>query len=222
MTNDVISGLTHRRAMGLEHRAFWPVIGVLCAIAVAASVRRLLALAQPTDAATSSLDALFAAKAGLTRIHVMAGLAFALVVPMQLSSRIRGRWPALHRWLGRVFLIVGVIVGLSGYAMTVVPVGGVLEVSAIVVYATAFLTSLMMAWWHIRRRDVTRHREWMLRAIAIVLGIATTRPVVGVFFATSAFTGLNPGDFFGTAFWIGFTSTALAGEWYVRTTRPRK
>jgi hypothetical protein len=28
-----------------------------------------------------------------------------------------------------------------------------------------------------------------------------------------------PSQFFGAAFWIGFTSTTVAGEWYVRRTR---
>jgi hypothetical protein len=116
-------------------------------------------------------------------------------------------------------MVAGIVVGLSGYAMVAVPIGGWLEVTAIVVYATAFLAALVIAWRHIRRGEVARHREWMLRAVAIGLGIATTRPVVGVFFATRALTGLTPSDFFGVAFWIGFTSTALAGEWYVRHTR---
>jgi cytochrome bd-type quinol oxidase subunit 1 len=92
--------------------------------------------------------------------------------------------------------------------------------SATVFYATAFLVALSIAWWHIRHRDVSRHREWMLRAVAILLGIATTRPVMGIFFATRALTHLNPSQFFGVAFWIGFTSTLMAAEWYIRATRP--
>jgi hypothetical protein len=56
----------------------------------------------------------------------------------------------------------------------------------------------------------------MLRAIAIVLGIATTRPVMGVFFATSHFTGLTPQQFFGIAFWIGFTLNTLVMEFWLR------
>jgi uncharacterized membrane protein YozB (DUF420 family) len=75
-------------------------------------------------------------------------------------------------------MVVGIVVGVAGYAMVTVPIGGWLEVSAIVVYATAFLAALLTAWRYIRRGDVARHREWMLRAVAIALGIATTLPVV--------------------------------------------
>jgi zinc transporter ZupT len=67
-----------------------------------------------------------------------------------------------------------------------------------------------------RRDDVEQKRRWMLRAIAIPLGIATTRPVMGVFFATSPLTGLIPGQFFGIAFWIGFSLNTLVMEFWLR------
>jgi hypothetical protein len=208
--------------LGPERRIFWAAVVVLCTIATAVSIRRLVALADsshPSPSPLAALDALFAARAGLTRTHVIAGLLLALFIPVQLSAGVRRRFPHLHRWVGRTLMIVGIVVGLSGYAMVVTPIGGPLEVSAIVFYGTALLASLLIAWRHIRRGDVMRHREWILRAIAIVLGIATTRPVVAAFFATSPLTQLSPSQFFGAAFWIGFTSTALAGEWYVRSTR---
>jgi uncharacterized membrane protein len=206
-----------------ERRVLWTAVLLLCGIAIAVSIRRLVALADPSATGKSplaALDALFAARAGLTRTHVVAGLLLALFIPVQLSTRVRRRFPHLHRWLGRTLMIVGIVVGVSGYAMVVTPIGGVIEMSAIVFYGTALLVCLLTAWRYIRRGDVAQHREWILRALAIVLGIATTRPVVGAFFATSPFTQLSPSQFFGAAFWIGFTSTAIAGEWYVRTTRP--
>jgi hypothetical protein len=56
----------------------------------------------------------------------------------------------------------------------------------------------------------------MTRAIGILLGIATTRPVMGVFFATSALTHLQPKQFFGIAFWIGFSINTLVVELWLR------
>jgi hypothetical protein len=57
----------------------------------------------------------------------------------------------------------------------------------------------------------------MLRSIAVLLGIATTRPVMGVFFATSRVTHLTPQQFFGIAFWIGFSINTLVMELWLRT-----
>ena len=177
-----------------ERRGFWLVVLFLCAIAFVVSIRRLIALNGPTGGTSNVavLDAAFAAKEGLTRGHVIAGLVLALAIPLQLSARIRRRYPRVHRWLGRALMVVGLAVGASGYAMVAAPIGGAVEVIAVIVFGTGFLAALLVAWWHIRRGDVARHREWMLRALGIVLGIATTRPVMGLFFATSPLTGLAP------------------------------
>ena len=207
-----------------ERRVFWVAVIALCAIAVAISIRRLLVLAgEPAIGGSDSaaLDGFFAAKPELTGSHVLSGLVLAVLIPIQLSARVRQGYPHVHRWLGRFLLLVGILVGVSAYGMMVAPVGGWLETSATGIYGTAFLAALVTAWWHIRRGDVTRHREWMLRAIGIVLGIATTRPVMAIFFATSTLTSLRPSQFFGMAMWIGFTSTVLAAEWYIRRTRQK-
>ena len=205
-----------------ERRSLWVAVLTLCAIAAAIAIRRLVLLAGTAASGGSdsaALDAFFQARPMLTAAHVLPGLVLALAIPLQLSVRIRQRYPRIHRWLGRVLLLVGLVVGMSAYGMMFTPVGGWLETSATSMYATAFMAALVTAWWHIRRGDVIQHREWMLRATGIVLGIATTRPVMAIFFATSSNTGLKPSQFFGIAMWIGFTSTVLAAEWYIRTTR---
>lgn len=62
-----------------------------------------------------------------------------------------------------------------------------------------------------------QHREWMVRAYGVTLGISVTRPIVGAFFAARR---LQPQQFFGTAFWLGFTISLLAAEGWLIRTRP--
>jgi len=50
--------------------------------------------------------------------------------------------------------------------------------------------------------------------------VATIRPIVAIFFATSRFSGLTPYEFFGTAFWIGFVLHLVAAEVWIQRTRP--
>lgn len=56
----------------------------------------------------------------------------------------------------------------------------------------------------------------MIRAYGVGLGVTTTRPIVGAFFA---FRRLTPHEFFGIAFWLGFTITFLIAEAWVDYTR---
>jgi hypothetical protein len=114
---------------------------------------------------------------------------------------------------------LGVIIGCTAFALGRHPIGGRFESAAIYFYDSFFLLALAIAFVRARRHEIASHREWMIRANAILLGIATTRPVMGFFFATSPLTGLTPRQFFGIAFWAGFSLTYLAGEAWIHYTR---
>ena len=103
-------------------------------------------------------------------------------------------------WPKRLLFPLGLIVGVTAYAMSKYSIGGWVERSAVLFFNTLFLFSLFRA-WHLRREPVLTLR-WMTRAIGVLLGIATTRPIMGIFFATGRLTDLSPRQFFGGAFWL--------------------
>ena len=136
-----------------------------------------------------------------------------IVMPLQFVSRIRTRRLAWHRWSGRLLIVLGFVVGTSALVMSyTMAIGGANETAATTLFAILFLFFLSMGFWNIRQRRIVRHREWMIRAFGVALGIATTRPIVGAFFAARR---LSPHEFFGTAFWLGFTLTLLAAEAWI-------
>jgi hypothetical protein len=167
----------------------------------------------------ATLDAFFASHAFLTLAHILPALALVLIVPFYFFGS-----PGISLRARRLIFPIGAIVGLTAYAMSDHPVGGGIELSAILFFNTLYLFSLAMAWRHARRETSTAEeaaqtRVWLLRAIVILLGIATTRPVMGVFFATAPLTHLPPSQFFGIAFWIGFSVNTLTVELWLRATR---
>jgi uncharacterized membrane protein len=205
-------------------RRFWIALLILCAIGAAAATRRIVALGTAPVAGSSEfagLDAHFAAKAAITLLHIVPSLLFVLLVPLQFVSSLRRRRPRLHRWTGRVIVGLGVVLGISALWLSAHPVGGLAEGTATIFFGCFFLFSLGKAWWHIRNGRVQLHREWATRMTAIALGVATTRPIMGVFFATRRLTGLTPHQFFGPAMWLGLVSTYLAGEAWINHTRSR-
>lgn len=203
-------------------RALWIGMIFLCVIAAAAVIRRLIALANPPHGGPAelvNLDALFASKPYLTVLHLIPALLFVFLVPFQLSRSFRNRHLRLHRWMGRTAMVLGVIIATSAVLLLQRPVGGAIEISAILVFDSIFVFSLIKAFLHIRRREIALHREWVIRAVSVALGVATVRPIMGVFFATSPRTGLTVHQFFGTAFWMGFILTYVVGEVWIRYTR---
>lgn len=200
----------------------WTGMILLCVIGAAAAIRRIVALAHPVQnapAQLAALDAAFAHKSVLTLLHIVPALVLVGLVPFQFSRSFRNRHLQVHRWMGRTIMILGLIIGFSALALLRDPVGGSIEVSAILVFDALFLFSLLMAFVHIRRREIAQHREWIIRAMSVALGVATVRPIMGVFFATSRLNGLTPHEFFGIAFWTGFLLTYCLGEFWIRYTR---
>jgi hypothetical protein len=188
---------------------FWACI----VIAVGVVLRRTGALAHPPQSAPpqlAKLDAAFASHAGLTLAHTLPALAFVLLTPFLYIRRF-----ADAAWPKRFLFPLGLVVGVTAYAMSKYSVGGWVERSAVLLFNSLFLFSLFHA-WQLRREPVLTLR-WMTRAIAILLGIATTRPVMGMFFATSRITHLSPEQFFGVAFWIGFSINTLVVELWLRS-----
>ena len=219
---------------GTRLRAIWSAVIFLALIGSAVALRRIVhllpivingyhppaAAANPVAAQFASLDDLFAHYPILTLIHIVPGLLFMILGPLQFSATIRARHLRWHRWSGRIFVICGLVIGISALVMSLgMPaIGGINQAAATTLFATLFLFALCKAFWHIQRREIVRHREWMIRAFAIGLAVATIRPIIGIFFATSRFSGLTPREFFGTAFWIGFVLQIIAAEAWIHAT----
>ena len=209
-------------------RWLWNTTILLVLIGVLIVTRRLMFL---NDLNTSGKyvpgkspvpDGGFAAHPLLTLIHIVPGLLFMLLAPLQFVKRLRNGYPKMHRLTGYIVLVSGLIIGSTALAMGFsMAIGGIVETLAITVYGTLFLFSLIRAYLYILRRNFHRHREWMIRAVAIGLAVSTTRPIVGLFFGTSRFTGLTVQQYFGAAFWIAFTLHIIAAEWWIRKTREK-
>ncbi len=207
-------------------RALWGTVLVLATIGLAAVMLRTLSLTQltqpvvnpgarPTDA---DLDAGFAQHPLLTMIHIIPGSLFMVLGPLQFVQRIRSRHLRWHRWSGRVFVASSLVIGITALGMSfLMAIGGANETAATTFFAIVFLFALGKAFFHIRRREIAQHREWMIRTFAIGLAIATIRPIIGLFFGL---TDLSPREFFGIAFWLGFTSHLVAAEVWINHTRP--
>lgn len=204
------SGIRGRAPLWLK-AGFWACI----MIAVAVALRRFVALAHPSQtgpAAMAALDATFASHAALTFAHIVSATAFVLVAPLVLLRAKSGLWE-------RLLFPLGAMVGMTAYAMSIPAFGGWVERSAVLFFNSVFLFSMARAYRYARAGESFQKMRWFTRAVGILLGIATTRPVMGIFFATSRWTHLEPRQFFGVAFWIGFSINTIIVELWLRSGR---
>lgn len=114
----------------------------------------------------------------ITALHVILGGVYLALAPFQFVKRIRTRWLSYHRWAGRALVTIGLVVGVTALFMGFVfPAAGWIESVVIGVFGTLFLVALVLGFVHVRAGRIGLHREWMLRAFAVGLAIATTRLV---------------------------------------------
>lgn len=149
----------------------------------------------------------------LAYAHILPGVVYLLVAPLQVSRSFRNRSLRRHRELGRVALAAGLLTGFFAIVVgTVFPFGGFAEASASVVFGIYFLAALALAFRAIRAGREAVHRRWMIRAFAIGVGVGSIRLVIG--FAQTF--GVSFEAIFGPAFWIAFLGHALAAELWLR------
>ncbi len=191
---------------------------LLAITGIVAALHRIFLIANVmTPNGRDPFQSVFAQPPLLTFLHVAPGFLFMVLGPLQFVRRIRSRHIVWHRWSGRVFLVSALLVGLTALRMAFLkPISGLSEEVAAAIFASLFLFELVKAYVHIRRREIAQHREWMIRAFAIGLAVATMRPMVAAFLV---FSGLPIRDFFGTVFWAGFTIHAIAAEVWINCTR---
>jgi uncharacterized membrane protein len=209
-------------------RFLWTAVIFLAFIGLAVATRRAIVLFRPgalsaANNPATALDAHFANHRALTLAHILPAMLFMVLGPLQFVRSLRSKHPRLHRWSGRIFLTASAVVGMTGLTMAFgKTIGGLDEKAAITLFGTFFLLALAKALWHALRREFVQHREWMIRGYAIGLAVATIRPIMGTFFAAALLQGHapEPKEFFGTAFWIGFTVQMIAAEIWINYTRP--
>jgi uncharacterized membrane protein len=119
----------------------------------------------------------FAAHSPAVLLAHVFGASVALVLgPMLFWSQLRARCLRLHRWLGRAYLGLGVLIGgSSGAVLAWHAYGGPWSRAGFLSLALAWLGSGAVAWRKIRYGDVAAHRRWMARNLALSLAAVSLR-----------------------------------------------
>lgn len=118
----------------------------------------------------------FADFPAIVSAHVVLGAIFLALAPFQFVRAIRARRAGYHRRAGRLLVAIGIVVGLTALFLgLVIPAAGNPERVVIGVFGAIFLVAIARGYADIRAGRVATHREWMIRAFAIGLSIATMR-----------------------------------------------
>src|SRR5262245_26931210 len=148
---------------------------LLSAFPLVAGAFRLVQLA--SGAEITPANARFFASPLPVVVHIVSAGVYAILGAFQFANGFRRRWPSWHRVAGRLLVLCGLLVGLSGLWMTLFyslpDSDGALLYALRLLFGSAMVVSIVLGFTTIRRGDVIAHRAWMMRGYAIGLGAGT-------------------------------------------------
>lgn len=145
-----------------------------------------------------------------------AGLAL-LLGPWQFSTRLRARRPQVHRWIGRVYLVAGIVVGgVSGLLLSRIAQGGWVAQLGFASLALVWLYTGYRGYRAIRRGERAEHRRWMLRNHALTLAAVSLRLYIPLALANGIpFEAAYP-----VIAWICWVPHLVIAQWWLSRGQP--
>lgn len=113
--------------------------------------------------------------------HVLMAAMIVFGGTLQLIPQIRAKAGWLHRWNGRVFLVMAMLVAITGLWMDVtreIVVEGLASNFAISFNGVLVLVLGALAWRAAAGRNFVSHRRWALRAFMVINGVFFLRLLV--------------------------------------------
>lgn len=123
----------------------------------------------------SLINPLYYASPWAVIVHGGSGAIFFLTMPWQFSPALRGKYPAWHRASGRLVLLSGYSMAVSGIWMHLFLTPDELGMRFIGLLALScgMVLGFSMAFYAVLQRQFDRHRRWMCRAVAMTLAAVT-------------------------------------------------
>lgn len=147
-------------------------------------------------------------------IHVFTSMLPLLAGFTQFAPWILRKRPALHRAMGKTYVItVCFITGPASLVMAFYANGGTASRIAFATLALLWLGTTALGWRSALRRQWQAHRAWMIRSYALTLSAITLR--AWKYAIVWAFEP-PPMDVYRIVAWLGFVPNLLLAEWLIR------
>ena len=146
--------------------------------------------------------------------HAFASIVALTLGPFQFSTRLRQKNTNVHRWLGRTYLAVGVLVGgLSGLYMSQYAFGGSVAQLGFAALAVLWLYTGLRAYLAVRRGAIAEHRKWMVRNFSLTFAAVTLR----LYLPASMAAGVEFSLAYPIIAWLCWVPNLALAEWLYNT-----
>jgi len=105
-------------------------------------------------------------------LHFATGGIILILGSIQLIAGIRNRYPAVHRWIGRLYVISSVLAAIGGLVFILIKgtIGGLVMDIGFGLYGVLMLLAAIETYRHAVAGRLEKHRAWALRLYALAIG----------------------------------------------------
>ena len=129
-------------------------------------------------------------------VHITsAGLALALG-PFQFAKALRRRYPTVHRWVGRTYVVAIAFASTSGLVMALFNSAGFVGFFGFGALSVLWGWTTWRGYRAVRMGDLASHQAWMIRSFALTFAAPTLRLWLGILIGFQVLSN----SLFGTTF----------------------
>ena len=116
--------------------------------------------------------------------HFAAGGLILMLGCIQLIERIRVRYPFIHRWLGRLYVLLSMVTAIGGLLFIILTgtVGGISMDIGFTGYGVLTFISAVATIYYARTKKFDLHKAWSIRLFALAIGSWLYRMYYGFWF----------------------------------------
>ena len=151
---------------------------------------------------------------GLLLTHISFGIIALFLGPFQFWSGLRNKYISLHRWIGRIYLVsIGISAIVAIYLLTI-PERNLGFHVGVTGMAVAWLVTGSFAYISIVRKQISLHKEWVIRSYAVTFGGFMFFRILGQWMYAMDFAS---GDVMSSIVsWTSWAVPLLITEWVIQ------
>jgi hypothetical protein len=117
----------------------------------------------------------YATRRAALLIHIVGGTIGLFAGPVQLWLGLSDRRIDVHRRLGMVYMIAGVVSSVAAIYLATHTDGGIVFGSGLFGLAVAWFVTTGLAYLSVRKFQIDQHKEWMIRSYVVMFAFVTFR-----------------------------------------------
>jgi uncharacterized membrane protein len=149
-------------------------------------------------------------------VHAASAATALLLGSAQFLPVVRRRWPSVHRWIGRTYLVSCLVGGGSALALSAGVSAGPVAGLGFATLGILWIYVTTKGWYYARSRRWAQHRRWMIRSFALTFAAVTLRVYLPIGIVLSSSLGFEFLSAYRVIAWLAWVPNALLAELYLR------